>query len=323
MSIIFDEVADKIRFEFHDAVPVKSVKLQRKQDPKPQAQLSAFSRRNAGPQFNITLLQLYSLYRNSLYDSYKLKPDLAKDIQVYSNVFQEKTAATSGKSVNNPLYAEPLYHYSVAGSLDAMKTWNESKGQMKCYIAYELTADSMQKVHKRIVGFVHFTLKTVNDQSVVYIAQAGVSRQGQSIGRRLMECVLSHYPAGTKFNILTRVFNSDAVTLYHKRLDFQPMEKNEIEQLGYNERYCGFQHTTTPSEVVALQKKQRKLEGGDSIQPAKSEKTKKAHSASFKYKILSAAALTFGFVAYKILSRPNSSHSNSFPNLPMLAKFKA
>ncbi len=90
----------------------------------------------------------------------------------------------------------------------------------------------------------------------MYIAQAGVQSRGAGIGRHLMECVLSRYPAGTEFYILTRVFNSDAKGLYEKRLGFKPIEDEEIIALGYDDRYCGFKHRTSPEEIDAIKSRQ-------------------------------------------------------------------
>ncbi|ARH01140.1 hypothetical protein [Legionella micdadei] len=74
-----------------------------------------------------------------------------------------------------------------------------------------------------------------------------------------MECILSHYPAGTQFYILTRVFNTDAKNLYGKRLGFEPIEEKEVSDLGYDARYCGFKHTTTVAEVEAIKARQTTL----------------------------------------------------------------
>jgi ribosomal protein S18 acetylase RimI-like enzyme len=281
MPIIFTDNSDDIKFEYHDTVPETMVKR---------------TKQKSAPQLNITLLQLYGLYRNTIYDSYKEKSDLAKDIKEYKKIFQEKAE----RLITDPLYHEPLYHYSVAGSLDAMKSWKESANKMKCYIAYR-----MENGHKRKFGFVHFIEKMVNDKPIIYIASAGVSQQGKGIGRRLMECVLAHYPAKTDFNIVTRVFNTEAINLYHRRLHFQPIGKQEVEQLGYDDRYCGFKHTTTESEVSMLKSKQVYITAVSSIsKTAKSDKKDKGWAT--KGVLLGAAAITFGFVAFRVLTRPNN-----------------
>ncbi|MCD6039479.1 MAG: hypothetical protein K0S27_879 [Gammaproteobacteria bacterium] len=39
---------------------------------------------------NVATFHLYGLYRNAIYDSYKQKADLAKDIREYKKVFHEE-----------------------------------------------------------------------------------------------------------------------------------------------------------------------------------------------------------------------------------------
>jgi len=134
------------------------------------------------------------------------------------------------------LIKKNLYHYSVAACLGAMAEWADSKTKMHSYIARKRNPEGFNTE----VGFVHFREDNVRGRPVVYIAQAGVTKIGARIGRRLMECVFSHYPANTEFYILTRVFNTKAKDLYGKRFKFAPIELDEIESLGYDNRYCGF-----------------------------------------------------------------------------------
>lgn len=234
MPIIFQDASAEIEYEYYDQLPSKTTNLRIKGEP--------------AYKVNVSALHLYGLYRNSVYDSYKEKADLATDIKERKNEYQE---AKESKLAEHTLYKSPLYHYSVAASLGAMKEWKESNGSMKCYIAYQ-----NKDGHRTKIGFVHFTEQTVNDKKVVYIAQAGVLNRGHSIGRHLMECVLAHYPANTEFYILTRVFNTEAKNLYQKRLSFTPIEANEIQQLGYDSRYCGFKHSTTEQEIGTIKGKQ-------------------------------------------------------------------
>lgn len=193
---------------------------------------------------NLAALSLYGFYRNSIYDSYKEKQDLAEDIKTRKKEFIEP-GNTEG------LYQDPLYHYAVAASLSTMQEWQDTTNNMHAYMAYE----AKNGVKKRM-GFVHFNEKMIGERPVVYIAQAGVQSRGTGIGRHLMECVLTHYPAGTKFYILTRVFNTDAKVLYENRLGFSPIEEEEIRALGYDERYCGFKHTTSLEEINAIKSRQ-------------------------------------------------------------------
>lgn len=76
------------------------------------------------------------------------------------------------------------------------------------------------------------------------IAQAGVLKRGEGVGIRLLECVLNHYPVGTKFCLLTRDFNQSAQKLYLK-FGFQPMSLAQVISLGYGEQYCGFTYQTS------------------------------------------------------------------------------
>lgn len=64
-----------------------------------------------------------------------------------------------------------------------------------------------------------------------------------------MECVLSHYPSETHFELVTRIFNHEAKTLYKERLNFTLIHETEIRELGYDERYCGFKHKTSIEEI--------------------------------------------------------------------------
>jgi hypothetical protein len=177
---------------------------------------------------------------------------------------------------------------------------------MKCYIACKY-----EKGRKSKVGFVHFKEDTVDGKPVVYIAQAGVQDRGKSIGRRLMECVLAHYPPETEFYILTRVFNTDAVALYQERLKFQPIGETEIKQLGYDERYCGFRHTTTESEVSAIKAKQ-------AIVPIKYKIDKNvAASAALKTGFWCGMAAATAYVAVNII-KTTGNHATPTINKPKI-----
>jgi ribosomal protein S18 acetylase RimI-like enzyme len=189
---------------------------------------------------NLCALFLYVMYRSILFDAYNSNPNLADDISSHEKQYVEsETSELSQASI----YLNPVHHYAVAASLNAMNTWLEPYEKMQCYFAYE----SLQG-RKRIVGFVHFQEKTVNENKIVYIAQAGVisSKQRMAVGRRLMQCVLAHYDTGTHFKILTRVFNTAAIRLYGERLLFSPINKEDVKKLGYDgDKYCGFEFTTT------------------------------------------------------------------------------
>ena len=193
---------------------------------------------------NLTGLYLYGMYRNAIYDSYKKKVDLAEDIKSYPHAFSHKPGTFFS---SDRLYMDPLYHYAVSGSASTMKEWINSEDEMKCYLAYK-NIDGV----KAITGFVHFEEKKINGNNAVYISQAGVLNQSSGVGRRLMECVLSHFAPGTHFYIVTRVFNNDARFLYSNRLNFTPLDENIMNELGCDQRYCGFERTTTEEEVCSI-----------------------------------------------------------------------
>jgi ribosomal protein S18 acetylase RimI-like enzyme len=226
MPIKYSDSSSTVSYEYLDCIPNKTV---------------------CKGKVNLAALSLYGFYRNAVYDSYKEKPDLAEDIKTRRKEFVEQVES----STNNDLYKDPLYHYSVAACLGAMKEWKDPSEKMHAYMAYE-TVDGV----KHRIGFVHFNEKVVDGNPVVYIAQAGVQFRGTGIGRHLMECVLSHYPADTEFYILTRVFNSEAKGLYEKRLGFKPIQDEEIIALGYDDRYCGFKHRTSLMEIDAIKSRQ-------------------------------------------------------------------
>lgn len=133
---------------------------------------------------------------------------------------------------------------------------DDAKEHLKSFIAYENINGVKEKL-----GFVLFQEKEIDGKPVIYIAEAAVNKPGASIGRRLMECVLAHYPVGTEFHILTRKFNSEAETLYRERLEFEPLTKEEVDKLGYKpERYIGFKHVSNRPKLDAIKGKQSKLE---------------------------------------------------------------
>jgi len=186
-------------------------------------------------------LRLFELSRDSTFDSYRKAPNLAEDIKHYP-----QTDVETGLMEKEPLYQDPIYRYAVAGAFSDIKEWRNST--TLCYLASEKNG--------HLAGFVLFYKIFVNEKPVVYISQAAVENPGKGVGRRLMQCVLCHYPAGTEFYALTRVFNTQAITLYQKRLGFGDIMPEEVTQLGYDQRYCGFKHTTSPEEIDTIRAKQ-------------------------------------------------------------------
>lgn len=239
MKIKFTDNDDATWFEYHDTPPSPCLKIGKKGS------------------LNLTGLFLYGMYRNAVYDSYHLKQDLAQDIKSYKKIYQEDS---DSKYYENTLFKDPLYHYASQASINTIKDWLDPNQKIKCYFAYEIVDNQ-----KKIVGFVHFAEKLVNDKPVIHIAEAVVKKQGAGLGRRLMECVLSHYPENTHFTILTRVFNEEAKTLYHKRLKFSSLGQEVLKQLGYDNRYVGFQHITSLEEISGIKKRQTFLDENTSI----------------------------------------------------------
>lgn len=126
-------------------------------------------RKVAHGRITLAALFFYFLYREAIYHSYKKKSNLAEDIKVKPKQFKEK----------NDSY-DPVYHYSIAASLQAMQDWNHPAEEIQAYIVYENST-------KRKIGFVHFTEKIFNGKPVVYIAQLAVLLmfRGKSIGRQV------------------------------------------------------------------------------------------------------------------------------------------
>lgn len=225
MPITFNDSPD-LKFEYQATIPDRKIN-----------------------KINLAALKFYGIYRNAVYNSYGKKSDLAQDIKEYKKAYEEMA---DSKLSHDDDYLNPLYHYSVNASLGVMQEWQDTKKNIHCYMASKY----ISKEHRYIpVGFIHFEETKVDGKPVVYIAQMGVAQPNKSIGRRLMECVLSHYPEGTIFYVLTRIFNTEAKTLYQKRFNFASIEEAEIRQLGYDDRYYGFKHTTTLNEIQTINEK--------------------------------------------------------------------
>lgn len=241
MPITFID-SPNLKFDYHPIIPRKTIKLRlHTKNNNPSISEPSYK-------LNLTALRFYGLYKNSVYASYKNKTEIAQDINNYKKVYVEE----SSKLSKELCYQDPIYHYSVAASIGAMQEWQDKHKTMRCFIASEYSSHAHRYTP---IGFVHFEEAQVNNKRVVYIAQMGVTKQGKGIGRRLMECVLTHYPSGTEFYVLTRVFNTEAKILYQNKFGFQPIQEEEIRQLGYDARYCGFKHTTLLNEIENINKK--------------------------------------------------------------------
>lgn len=222
MPFTLKDKHDDIWFEYHESPPPRTVDWK---DPVAPHDIY---------KVNLAALHLYGLYRTTVYDAYRVNTDLAEDIKAFKSVYKDPNH-------------DPVYHYSVHAIIDAMKEWMDSNRKMQAYIAYKFI-----KGIKTPVGFVHFVDDKVDKRPVTYIAQAGAKMRGKSIARRLIECVLSHYPENTEFYILARNFNTEAI-LNQTRFEFDPIKRNEIEQLGYDERYCGFKSKSTKKLITEIE----------------------------------------------------------------------
>ena len=224
-KVAFKSNNDSIYFEYHDTPPEDIIQFRIKDE-------QAYK-------INASALQLYFLYRKTLQNSCAEKKEkLAKDIQEFPKNF-----FTHPKTEDNN-----LRHYSANVALSTVLEWIEQKKPVQCYIAYKHTKDG-----PIMAGFVHFYREKIDDKDVVYISQAGVALLNAKIGTRLMKLVLAHFEEGTEFYILTRKFNTEAIGLYNQKLGFTDIKSNEISQLGYDQRYVGFKHTTSFEEIKAIQ----------------------------------------------------------------------
>lgn len=190
-------------------------------------------------------LTLFGLYRKTVHVSYGAKNDLAQDIKEF-NLNPDHIANKRVIDENDPLNS-----YAIYASLLGIKEIAEQKA--KCYIAYQKGNNGWSNK----IGFASFREATIDDKPMVYICSAGVHKDyvGKGVGRRLMECILAHYPENTEFYILTRKFNTEAITLYRNRLNFESISIDEIKQLDYDDRYVGFKRKMTAKELVEINDK--------------------------------------------------------------------
>ncbi len=226
MIYTFKDTDDGLCFQFYDNLP----------ENKGQYKFSALNK------INLCALTLFGMYRKTIYDSYSTNPDLAQDIKSFN---QNPVHIENHRVVDQ---TDPLNNYATYGALLGV---NKMQAEAKCYIAYKKNDQGWPEK----VGFISFYPGQVTGRPVIYISDAGVKCRGASIGRRLMECVLTHFPEGTEFYILTRQFNKEAISLYHDRLGFEPISQDEINQLDYDERYVGFKHVSTKVELDLMKDK--------------------------------------------------------------------
>lgn len=247
-TLRFTDKDDDVLFEFQEKLPNKSIVVKI-----PATSGHAEETYRVSPD----ALGIYLLYRMALVQSYGQKPDLAPDIKKPA---KSRTPELDGDTSYEAFVTKAklnasergLDQYSIAVSMDTVqRLQDDAKEHLKSFIAYENI-----KGFKEKLGFVLFQEKVIDGRPVVYIAEAAVSKPGASIGRRLMECVLAHFPFGTEFHILTRKFNTESKDLYGERLKFEPLAKEEIAKLDYDpERYIGFKHISNRTELNEIKSK--------------------------------------------------------------------
>ncbi len=232
----FTDRPDGVTFKYHHELPRKMVR-----------------------DVNISALQLYALYRNSIYESYKDLPDLAEDIKAFPKQYNEiKRSSFTQTTVHD----DPLYHYAVAAAANTLKEWKSNPENTRAYIAYKNEHDADTGASReRKIGFINFVNTALSGKPVVYIGQAGVRDFDKSIGRRLTESVIAGYPAGTEFYVLTRVFNARTKNLVkkfeQKGIDVSEIKKEEIMNLNYDpERYCGFKYVLSQEMIDDVKSRQ-------------------------------------------------------------------
>ena len=97
--------------------------------------------------------------------------------------------------------------------------------------------------------------------------------------------------------IMTRYL---AKKLPTKRLGFTSIGDSQIQQLEYDNRYCGFKHTTSPEEVKAIKAKQT----------CKSHK-KNSNGYAIKVGFFAATVAAASMICYRIFTN----HTNSTPKI--------
>ena len=213
---------------------------------------------------NISALQLYALYRNSVYQSYKDLPDLAEDIKAFPKQYSEPDQSSFSQAAATASH-DPVYHYAVAAASDTMKEWKSNPDNTRAYIAYKNECDpDTGRAREKKVGFINFVDTELLGKPVVYVAQAGVRDFDESIGRRLTESVVAGYPAGTEFYMLTRVFNARTKNLVkkfeQKGIQVDAIGPDEVRKLNYDpDRYCGFKYILSQQTIDDVKSRQHPL----------------------------------------------------------------
>lgn len=225
-KLTFKGFKDGVWFELHTTPPSDTIQFRLKGETPYRV--------------NPNALQLYFLYRKTVQNSYAEKGEnLAPDIQKWKKTYD----------AHQKFEGNNLHHYAVDACLDAIQEWLKQEKPVQCFMAYE-----QSEWGPKIAGFVHFYRTQVKDKDVVYIAQAGAAVRNAKIGTRLMKLVMSHFEPETEFYILTRNFNAEAIHLYKDKLGYTDIKADEIHELGCDERYVGFKHTTSEKELEDIKK---------------------------------------------------------------------
>ncbi|MCD6048050.1 MAG: hypothetical protein K0S08_1697 [Gammaproteobacteria bacterium] len=132
--------------------------------------------------------------------------------------------------------------------------FSNARAAAEHYIHDRLDPDKkMQTIEVRdekntLIGSIEF--REVGD--VVYLAYLLVNQKfsGKGIGTRLVESVLSLYPEGTEFHILTRRFNAPAKRIYHEKLKFSVGDDDIAKKYGYaSEDYFSFTKNVSKEDI--------------------------------------------------------------------------
>jgi hypothetical protein len=188
--------------------------------------------RSSKPSDHPTVTAMFDLFRDTLYDSYQSLPSLTRDITEF------KPAEDQDKS------GDPLYDYVVNVTKRDFASYLDPQENMHSYFAYKIVDGE-----KKLAGFVNFQSKIINHSPKIYIALLGVVNRGHGLGKGLVDCVLSHYEPNTEFYLIARRLNIPACELFGRKLKFNASTGDGTKEFGFDERYCGFERTTTAAEI--------------------------------------------------------------------------
>jgi len=164
---------------------------------------------------------VYNLYAHILYQETLSNTDLPIEIMQFSitEVGSYTTAlCNSSDSLKN--YANYVALYTIHELI--------TKDDAKAFTAHNLQTNEL-------VGFISFYPAKIEDKKVIYISQLGVKYLRQGIGKILTQQVLNNYPHNTKFVVLARNFNTNAIALYiSKDIGFTEQSSDICKSFGYD-----------------------------------------------------------------------------------------